>query len=197
MSRPDEGAGERGMELIAYAERAVALVNTHDPAAGSDRLASEDDVLDLLPPSWTVTRTAARDALADLLAARPRLRQVFEQAAVGHHRRAVHALNTLLSDFPVSLSISGHELQDWHMHLADDDAGQARTYVTGAVFGLAYTIAERGIERLGMCCATSCQAVFVDTTTNASRRYCSDRCATRTNVAAYRARVKAAPGDAF
>ena len=32
--------------------------------------------------------------------------------------------------------------------------------------------------------------VFIDTSTNRSRRYCSDRCATRANVAAYRARRK-------
>ncbi|NEE27579.1 CGNR zinc finger domain-containing protein, partial [Streptomyces sp. SID7982] len=30
----------------------------------------------------------------------------------------------------------------------------------------------------------------LDTSTNRSRRYCSDRCATRANVAAYRARKR-------
>lgn len=179
------------MELIAYAERAVALVNTYDPGAGRDRLESEEDVLQLFPRTWTVTRTAAHGSLPELLEARPRLRQVFELAAAGHPRRAVQTLNRLLSDFPVSMSISGHDTQDWHMHLTDD-AGAARTFITGAAFGLAYTVAERGGQRLGVCCATPCRAVFVDTSTNASRRYCSDRCATRHNVAAYRARVKAA-----
>ncbi|MEZ0111157.1 putative RNA-binding Zn ribbon-like protein [Catenulispora sp. EB89] len=179
------------MEPMAYAERAVTLVNTYDPSTGTDRLVSEDDVLRLFPATWTASRTAARDGLQGLLEARPRLRHVFEQASTGHPRRAVQALNRLLSDFPVSMSISGHDTEDWHMHLADDDAGPARTYVTGAAFGLASTVAERGIERLGLCCAAPCRFVFVDTSTNASRRYCSDRCATRANVAAYRARVRA------
>jgi predicted RNA-binding Zn ribbon-like protein len=32
--------------------------------------------------------------------------------------------------------------------------------------------------------------VFVDTSPNQSRRYCSDRCSSRANVAAYRARQR-------
>ncbi|WP_141743598.1 CGNR zinc finger domain-containing protein, partial [Streptomyces abyssalis] len=36
---------------------------------------------------------------------------------------------------------------------------------------------------------------YLDTSTNRSRRYCSDRCATRANVAAYRARKRLASQD--
>ena len=36
---------------------------------------------------------------------------------------------------------------------------------------------------------------FVDTSPNRSRRYCSDRCSSRANVAAYRARQRAAAGE--
>lgn len=98
---------------------------------------------------------------------------------------APHAVvNKLLSDFPMSMSM--------HVHLADDEAGPARTYITGAAFGLAYTVAHPEVDRLGVCCAAPCRFVFVDTSTNAARHYCSDRCATRANVAAYRARRKAA-----
>ena len=41
------------------------------------------------------------------------------------------------------------------------------------------------------CDASNCDNVFVDTSPNQSRRYCSDRCSSRANVAAYRARQKA------
>ena len=115
---------------------------------------------------------------------------MFELAATGRVERATETLNRLLCDFPVSAAISGHATGDWHLHLTDEPQGPARSYVTGAAFGLAYTIAERGPERLGLCDALPCRAVFVDTTTNSSRRYCSDRCATRANVAAYRARKR-------
>lgn len=38
--------------------------------------------------------------------------------------------------------------------------------------------------------APPCRNAYLDTSTNRSRRYCSDRCATRANVAAYRARKR-------
>lgn len=176
------------MKLLAYADRAVALVNTHDQGTGHDRLQCGDDVYRLLPDGWHVTNTTAEASLHELRKARPRLRRVFELAATGHTERATDAVNKLLRDFPVSATISDHADGAWHLHLTDEPQGPARSYVTGAAFGLAFTIAERGPERLGLCDAPPCRAVFVDTTTNSSRRYCSDRCATRANVAAYRAR---------
>jgi predicted RNA-binding Zn ribbon-like protein len=48
-----------------------------------------------------------------------------------------------------------------------------------------------GIERLRECAASPCQEAFVDTSRNGSRRFCSHRCANRTNVAAYRERRRA------
>ena len=47
-----------------------------------------------------------------------------------------------------------------------------------------------GATRLGVCDASGCSHVFVDTSPNQSRRYCSDRCSSRANVAAYRARQR-------
>jgi len=179
------------MKLLAYADRAVALVNTDDHGTGRDHLQSSDDVCRLMPDGWHVSRRAAEAGLDELREARPRLRRVFELAATGRPERATDTLNKILTDFPVSASISDHTTGGgWHLHLTDEPQGPARSYVTGAAFGLAYTIAERGPERLGLCEALPCRAVFVDTTTNSSRRYCSDRCATRANVAAYRARKR-------
>ena len=45
-------------------------------------------------------------------------------------------------------------------------------------------------ERIGVCSAEGCDNVYVDTSRNASRRYCSNTCASRSTVAAYRARQK-------
>jgi predicted RNA-binding Zn ribbon-like protein len=180
------------MDLLTYADRAVELINTAERGTGRpDRLATDEDVLELLPPGWAVTPAAAHAGLEELRDARPRLRRVFDEAASGRETRAIQALNRLLGDFPAAMSISDHSTSGWHLHLLDREAGPARQYVTGAALGLAYTIAERGLDRLGICCATPCRSVFVDTSTNASRRYCSERCATRANVAAHRARKRA------
>lgn len=56
--------------------------------------------------------------------------------------------------------------------------------------GLAFHLTEYGVDRLGLCEAAPCRNAYLDTSTNRSRRYCSDRCATRANVAAYRARKR-------
>ena len=61
-----------------------------------------------------------------------------------------------------------------------------------AALGLAALVAEDGLDRLGVCAHDRCWDVFVDTSTNSCRRYCSDTCSNRANVAAYRARRKAA-----
>jgi predicted RNA-binding Zn ribbon-like protein len=57
--------------------------------------------------------------------------------------------------------------------------------------GLAVVVCDAGALRLGVCQAAGCSNVFVDTSPNQSRRYCSERCSSRSNVAAYRARQRA------
>jgi predicted RNA-binding Zn ribbon-like protein len=59
------------------------------------------------------------------------------------------------------------------------------------IMGLAMLVVDFGPTRLGICSSDRCHNAFVDTSPNRSRRYCSDRCSSRANVAAYRARRKA------
>lgn len=107
------------------------------------------------------------------------LREVFACADSGREQEAVDLLNALLIRYPVRPQIAAHDGEGWHLHLSEED-GQ----LAGAVIGLA----ALGVDRLGVCAAGSCERVFIDTSSNRSRRYCSDRCASRENVAAYRAR---------
>ena len=78
----------------------------------------------------------------------------------------------------------------WHMHLADHPSNATAGYAAIAAMGLAFHLTEYGVDRLGLCEAAPCRNAYLDTSTNRSRRYCSDRCATRANVAAYRARKR-------
>ena len=68
----------------------------------------------------------------------------------------------------------------------------AELLVGESLMGLATLVCDLGATRLGVCHASPCTHVFVDTSPNQSRRYCSDRCSSRANVAAYRARQRAA-----
>ncbi|MBI0375340.1 CGNR zinc finger domain-containing protein [Streptomyces albiflaviniger] len=182
------------MELAYYSDLAVRLVNSEEPSRGTDTLTSVEAVRALFGESQA-RRTTEAD-VTRLRSVRARLRAVFEAAAGGDEVLAVDLLNALLIEFPVSPQISGHELRDedgrpkWHMHIADYAANAGAGYAATASMGLAFHLTELGADRLGICEASPCRNAYLDTSTNRSRRYCSDRCATRANVAAYRARKR-------
>lgn len=184
------------MELAYYSDLAVRLVNSEEPERGADDLTSVEAVRELFGASKQVARRASEPDITRLRAVRTRLRAVFEAAAERDEVRAVDLLNALLMEFPVSPQISGHEFRDddgrpkWHMHIADHAANAGASYAASASMGLAFQLTELGVDRLGICEAAPCRNAYIDTSTNLSRRYCSDRCATRANVAAYRARKR-------
>lgn len=184
------------MELSSYADFAVRLVNSEEPDRGRDSLTTVEDVRRVLAGSSRGIRLADESDLPRLRAVRARLRAVFESAAAGDDTRAVDLLNELLVEYPISPIISGHGLldehgrQQWHMHLGEHAPNATALLGAMAGMGLAVHLTEHGVERLGICQAAPCRNAYLDTSTNRSRRYCSDRCATRANVAAYRARKR-------
>ncbi len=176
------------MDLSSYAELAVRLVNTHDPAhPDRDELRDLDALRALVADLPHLNVRATRNDLDALRQLRAELRKIFSASADGDGAEAVEILNALLIQHPIHPQISGHDGQRWHLHLTESGS-VADKYAAGAVMGLAVLVTDIGTERLGLCQAASCDAAFLDTTTNQSRRYCSDRCASRSNVAAYRAR---------
>jgi predicted RNA-binding Zn ribbon-like protein len=80
---------------------------------------------------------------------------------------------------------------DLHLHYARPDAPVLEQLTTTVAMGLAQVVVQHGWQRLGICSAEGCDDVYVDTSRNASRRYCSNTCASRSTVAAYRARKRA------
>jgi predicted RNA-binding Zn ribbon-like protein len=183
------------VDLSSYAELAVRLVNTSDPGQPSrDDLRDLDALRVLVADRPHLNVRATRNDLDALRSLRAELRKIFSASASGDGAEAVEMLNALLIQHPIHPQISGHDGQRWHLHLTESGS-VADKYAAGAVMGLAVLVTEIGIDRLGICQAVSCEAAFLDTTTNHSRRYCSDRCANRSNVAAYRAR-RQRPEDA-
>ena len=176
------------MELASYADRAVSLVNTADPYRHRDTLTNCEQAKELLSPEGRCRVTNAD--VAELRAIRDRLREVFDAAESGRVQRAVQVLNSLMKQYPIRPVVTDHDGAAWHLHLAEGAPTVAAVYGAKAAMGLAVQATELGFDRLGVCQAAPCREVFIDTSTNRSRRYCSDRCATRANVAAYRARRK-------
>ncbi|WP_431781182.1 CGNR zinc finger domain-containing protein [Streptomyces chumphonensis] len=188
------------MELTYYADFAVRLVNTEQPLRGEDSLTSVEAVRELFGPNRQTARRTADADVARLRTVRTRLRAVFTAAAENDEVRAVNLLNALLMEYPCSPQVAGHEYRDdegnpkWHMHLAENAASAGAGYTAMAAIGLAFSLTDLGVDRLGVCQADPCRNAYLDTSTNRSRRYCSDRCATRANVAAYRARKRLESG---
>ncbi|MGW7434963.1 CGNR zinc finger domain-containing protein [Streptomyces sp. NPDC054849] len=184
------------MELAHYSDFAVRLVNTEEPARNKDALTSVDAVRVLFGESVQMARRVTDTDVTRFRNVRGRLRAVFDAADGADHVLAVDLLNSLLMEFPVSPQVSGHALigddgrPDWHLHLAEHPSNASAGYAAMAAMGLAFHVTEHGPERLGLCQAAPCRNAYLDTSTNRSRRYCSDRCATRANVAAYRARKR-------
>ncbi|MFV0127849.1 CGNR zinc finger domain-containing protein [Streptomyces sp. HMX112] len=184
------------MELAYYSDYAVRLVNTEEPARNKDSLTSVEAVRALFGEASQMARRATDADVTRFRSVRSRLRAVFTAADAGDQTHAVDLLNSLLLEFPVSPQISGHDLLDdegrprWHLHLADHPSNATAGYAAIAAMGLAFHLTEFGVDRLGLCQAAPCRNAYLDTSTNRSRRYCSDRCATRANVAAYRARKR-------
>ena len=90
--------------------------------------------------------------------------------------------------------ITDHDPDNLHMHVANRAASVAELLDRRGAARAGHVVCDLGPSRLGVCSATTCINVYVDTSPNQSRRYCSDRCSSRANVAAYRARQKASVG---
>jgi predicted RNA-binding Zn ribbon-like protein len=183
------------VDFDAYATLGVDLVTSEpDDLDHDDPLASVDGLRGFLSSRpWMVPRAAESD-LAPLAALRRELRAVFDAAHEGRSADMVVQLNHLLAEHRPRPSISGHDDSDWHLHVADTDGTVFAEFAPGAVMGLAMAFLDLGVERFGTCADPRCRGVFLDTSRNRSRRYCSDRCATRANVAAHRRRERQRTG---
>jgi predicted RNA-binding Zn ribbon-like protein len=171
------------VDFVRYAERSADLVNAE--------LDDADALVRLLDRRrWLHGQVVERDAMT-LRRFQKELRPVFEASNARDEASVVEQLNALLAKHPVTPYIAGHEPGKWHMHVADRSSSVAELLVAESLMGLSTLVCDLGATRLGVCDATPCTNVFVDTSPNQSRRYCSDRCSSRANVAAYRARQRA------
>ena len=172
------------MDFVRYAERSAGLVNA-DLGDSAHLIGFLDE------REWLHDAVEERDAAA-LRRFVKELRPVFEASNAGDEHAVVDQLNVLLAKHPVTPYIAGHQPGRFHMHVADRESSVSELLVAESLMGLSTLVCDLGATRLGVCDAASCDNVFVDTSPNRSRRYCSDRCSSRANVAAFRARQRAA-----
>lgn len=134
---------------------------------------------------WHRLSPAGSDLLRDWSS---RLRSAFE-AAGDTERCAV--INALLDDGVANVYLTTHNSLRPHLHFtpdSEDVCARVRAVTAG---GLAIFTVEAEGARLGACARESCRTVFVDTSRNGRRAYCSARCGNADAVERHRARKTA------
>jgi hypothetical protein len=196
------------VDLTSYAELAVRLVNTAVRAGDEpDPLGNREAFRQLVADRSFLAGPVTSYDLDTLRLLREELGQVFRAAADGAEESGeliVGRLNALLVRHPVQPVIVSHGSAShngashngasqgstsqgdgrWHIHLSETGCVADR-YAAGAVIGLTLLVTQIGMKRLGVCAIAACPGVFIDSSTNHSRRYCPEHA--RTNVTAIRA----------
>ncbi|HEX9766174.1 MAG TPA: CGNR zinc finger domain-containing protein [Nitriliruptorales bacterium] len=189
---------EFGSHLDASVSLAVELVNALTPTHEQSRALGS---LDAEQRRWRLVAAlgdrenrarAARSATADEIAAADEaarlLRRVFAAAQDGDLDAAAIAINEVLHRFEARPELSRHDERPWHLHFDAGAEGLAAGLAASSATALALVVNDSGTDRLGVCDAEACERVYVDTSRNASKRYCSTACQNRTKAAAFRAR---------
>ncbi|WP_328395913.1 CGNR zinc finger domain-containing protein [Nocardia sp. NBC_00416] len=155
----------------AAAELAVRLVN----APGDRDLAAL-----LIEAGYKPVGTVGPAQAAELQRWTARLDEIFDAPSVD-------LLNALLAETTSRPYISTHDGRAPHLHYAAEHAPIEERVKAYTAAGLAELFCAAP-DRMGRCARDGCAQVFVDTSRNGRRRFCSDRCANRVNVAKHRAR---------
>lgn len=163
------------------------LVNTRGSISGRDYMPDLSKLREFLRNhELPAPRELSEADLAEIGRTRDRLRDVFfapdEEAAAA-------LLNELLIDLGATPRVA-REGDGFALAFAPEGTGSGREVSIVAAMGLAQMLVESGRSRFGICSAHDCNDVFVDTSRNRSRRYCSESCSSRSNVAAFRARKR-------
>jgi predicted RNA-binding Zn ribbon-like protein len=170
---------------------AVGLVNTLTPGERRGR--------PYAPPEGEARRAAlieigagdvGEQNTAVLVEMANELRAVFAAVAAGDLVAAAQQVNHLLEETRARPHLNRHDGEPWHLHFHGIGGTIAADWVAGCATGLAVVLGGEFHDRLGVCTAPHCDRVYVDTSRNGTRRFCSTACQNRVKTAAFRARAR-------
>jgi predicted RNA-binding Zn ribbon-like protein len=158
-----------------------------------------------LPPKGPARRAAATDALraggrrsreatdteaAELADVATELRVVFDAVEAGDVDTAALQVNHLLDRTEARPHLERHDGEPWHLHFHGKYQALGDDWAAACATGLAIVLGSDLHDRLGVCTAPHCDRVYVDTSRNGTRRFCSTACQNRVKTAAFRARAQ-------
>ena len=167
-----------------YAGAHIAAWLVNHPAPGPSALAEALHDYDVHEPAATTHQVRALRPWAH------QLRAIFEAPDVGGK---AHRADELLvtADCRPRLVSHGPGLP-FHFHYAPVRTGLAARVKALTAAGLAHVIDDGAGSRLRACSRPGCGTVFIDTSRNGRRHFCSVRCANQVNVANHRLRRRQA-----
>jgi predicted RNA-binding Zn ribbon-like protein len=173
---------------------AVRLVNALTPgqAHGRPYLPPDGDgrpaaVTAALRAGRTETREVSPGEAAEFRAVAEGIRAVFDAVAAGRTDAAARRVNEMLADTGARPRLDRHDGEPWHLHFHGAEDSLVTGWAAGCATGLAVVLGSDLRGRLGVCTAPRCDRVYVDTSRNATRRFCSTSCQNRVKAAAFRA----------
>ncbi|GII56467.1 hypothetical protein Pth03_48560 [Planotetraspora thailandica] len=174
---------------------AVSLVNAltggqshgrpYEPPQGEDRCTAAAEALRAGGRRGGGVTPEEAAGLTDVAA---RLRTVFASVGAGDVDAAARHVNDLLSETGARPRLDRHDGEPWHLHFHGPDGDMAGDWAASCATGLAVVLGGDLYDRLGVCTAPACDRVYVDTSRNGTRRFCSTACQNRVKTAAFRAR---------
>jgi predicted RNA-binding Zn ribbon-like protein len=182
------------VNLASFAELAVRLVNSAVCDVEADPLRSPAAFREFVADRPFLAVQISQHDLDRCKLLRADLATVFSCAVEGAEQKAVDRLNALMTVHPVHPVLVAHDGEPWHVHLNESGSVTDR-YAAAAVISLALLVSQLGIERLGICAIASCDRVFIDGSSNKSRRYCAEHSPARGNVTSLRAQPRDGRGD--
>ncbi|MER7467491.1 CGNR zinc finger domain-containing protein [Streptomyces sp. NPDC097981] len=144
-----------------------------------------------VPPAAASLPRTIDAAQADYLAAAAQgMREVFQAMQDGRPDDAATTVNRLLRESGARprLDRAEGEGTPWQLHFHGANDSFAAGHSASCATALALAVGGSLAGRLGVCRAGRCDRVYVDTSRNAARQFCSTACQNRTKAAAFRAR---------
>ena len=133
------------------------------------------------------TRPVTQAEAGEFLAAAASIRAVFDAVTAGRTDAAAGVINQMLTDTGARPQLDRHDGEPWHLHFHSAEDSLVTGWAAGCATGLAVVLGSDLGGRLGVCTAPRCDRVYVDTSRNATRRFCSTACQNRVKAAAFRA----------
>jgi predicted RNA-binding Zn ribbon-like protein len=174
-------------QLVNVLSPGTAHGRPYQPPAGADLLAAVTAALRAGSPRSRAVTAAEAAGLAEVALS---LRAVFEAAAAGDPDRAARLVNDMLALTGARPWLERHDGEPWHLHFHGSDASSVTGWAAGCATGLAVVLGSSLDGRLGVCTAPRCDRVYVDTSRNGTRRFCSTSCQSRVKAAAFRAKAE-------